>query len=411
MFLLPTAAVRAALLVSTVLQAPPSPPGPFALDTLRPQHGPEVLWHRATSPLVSIRLATAVPADLPTGAAELVQELARPAAIAAARDLGADLDMRIDAGHAVLSVTGPATAFDGLVAILRAAIAEPDLAVGPLRVARARAEDRVLGTLERPEPRLRFLLRARLAATSPAGPELQRLDAETLRGIAGRMYRPRAMQAVLIGDVPAEIVRSAFAGWQPPPPGPPLAPPDPPPPLPEPQAHNAWAALGFVLDADPLVLAVAAELVAQRVRAAAVLSGAAEAWPHPRGGVLVILGGAPGDDPAVAGAARITPFPTAADGDDASALARFLRRLVAEAAALAGPDAVDGAAFVLRRRILLAARTPAGRAEVVAAWHRHAPVGAVHDVLEGLEGVRLAEVRELLSRALASPPLRVEVRP
>ena len=76
----------------------------------------------------------------------------------------------------------------------------PDLAVAPLRTARARAEDRVLAALERPEPRLRALLRARLAGRPATGPDLGRLDPETIRGIAGRLYDPGAAHVVLVGD-------------------------------------------------------------------------------------------------------------------------------------------------------------------------------------------------------------------
>lgn len=404
-----------ALLAQVADSLPPAraaaaaPPPAFALDTLRPADGPVVLRNPTASPLVGLRLVAPVPADVPAGAAELVQELARPAASAEARRFGAALEFDVVGDDAILTLTGPASAFDALAGILRLAVAEPDLAVAPLRIARSRAEDRVLAALERPEPRLRSLLRARLAARPATGPDIARLDPETIRGIAGRLYDPERARVLLVGDVPDEIVLSALARWPTPAPGAVLPPPDTAPPLPRPQVHNVWAALAYPLDTDPAVLAVAAELVAARVRAAG-LAGTAEAWVDPRGGILALLAGAPDDDPEVAGAARITAFPVAEGEDRVSALARYLRRLIAEAAALASPGAVADAAFQVRRGLLLDARSPAGRVAVVTRWSG-AHAGGVHGVLGRLDAVSRAEVRALLDLALATTPIRVEVLP
>lgn len=401
--------MHALLALALLLQAP------LAVDTLRPAGGPEVLWHRFPGPLVAVRLSVPLAGHAEPGAAEILQELARPHATREAHRFGADLALEVTGDEATLLLTGPATAFDALVGILRAAVAEPDLAGAPLRAARARAEHRLLARVERPEPRLRTLLRARLAGNTVAGPGVDRFGPEHLRATAARLHRPDRLRVVLVGDVPPEIVRSAFAAWPSPPVQTTVPRPEPPPPLPAAEAHHHWAALGFPLDVDAATLTVAAELVARRVRAAGLVRGTAEAWTGGAHPALVLLGGAVRDDPAVAAAARITAFPGAGEGDDdaASALARFLRRLVAEAAALAGPAAVADAATAVRRDLLLQARTPGGRAELLGQWSgpRGAPRPAVHDVLGALERVTAPGVREALVRALATTPPRVEVRP
>lgn len=386
---------------------------PLAVDTLRPDGGPEVLWQRLTSPVVALRLSVPVPPDLPPGTVQLLQELARPAAERSAERFGAAVELQVRGDEAVISVTGSAAAFDALVGILRAAVGPPDLSVASLRTARARAEDRVLAALERPASRLRALLRARLDRTTAGGPATDHLDPETIRGLAATLHHPAGLRVILVGAVPEEIARSAFGRWTLPPPGAYLAAVDALPPLPRPEAHHAWAAIAYPLPHHPAVLAVAAELVARRVRAAAVLGGAAEAWTERGRGALVVLGGAATDDPQVAGAARITAFPVAEGEDDVSALARFLRRLIAEAAALTSAEDVAVAAASLRRGILLEAATAPGRAAVLGRWS--GPRGSrrppVHDVLERLDGVTLEEVRTALHGALAGSPLLVEVRP
>lgn len=386
---------------------------PFAVDTLRPAGGPEVLWQRFPAPLVTLRLSVPLPPDLPAGTAELLQELARPAAERSAERFGAAVELHVGGEEAVTTVTGPASAFDALVGLLRAAVAPPDLSVAALRSARARAEDRVLAVLEPPAPRLRALLRARLDRTTIGGPATAGMDPETIRGHAALLHDPRGLRVVLVGDVPEAIARSAFDGWSRPPP--PRRPPGPDalPPLPRPQAHHAWAALAYPLPHHPAVLAVAAELVSRRVHAADVLGGAAEAWTGRGRDALVVLGGAARDDAVVAGAARITASPVAGGEDEVSALARYLRRLVAEAAALASPEAVADAASSLRRGILLEAGTVPGRAAVLGRWSgpRGSRRPSVHDVLARLEAVTLEEVRAALDSALGGSAVLVEVRP
>ncbi|HUG39605.1 MAG TPA: hypothetical protein VMM12_03935 [Longimicrobiales bacterium] len=387
---------------------------PFPMDTVRPPGGPEVLWHRLAGPVVALRLSVPLHDALP-GAAEILQELARPAATREADRLGAAVELRTAGDEAILLVTGPTSAFDALVGILRGAVGEQDLSIGALRTARARAEDRLLARLERPEPRLRAILDARLAGTRPAGPGVDRLGPEHLRAAAARLHHPDRLRVIFVGDVPPQILRSAFAGWRRPPvpaTTPPIATA---PPLPSAEAHHAWAALAYPLDVHPAVLAVAAELVARRVRAAGLLRGTAEARIGPGSQALVILGGAPPDDPAVAAVARITAFPAAGTRQDgeASPIAHFLRRLLAEAATLAGPAAVADAAAAVRRTLLLEARTAPGRAEVLGRWSgpRGARRASVHNVLDGLDGVTAAEVRDALLGALESAPVLAEVWP
>lgn len=387
--------------------------GPFAVDTLRPTGGPEVLWHRHASPLVSLRLSAGLDPRLPAGAAELLQELARPDAVAAAHSIGATLELNVSGDEAVIAITGPASAFDALVSILRRAAAEPVLSVAALPPARARAEDRVLAALERPVPRLRAVLRARLLGAAPRGADLAGLEPEEIRRLAARVYEPGRLRVILVGDPPADIVRSAFTRWPRHPVAPAWPDPDSTPPLPRAQAHHAWAGLAYPVDAGHAAVAVAAALVQARIDAADLRLGRAEAWALAGRSALVLIGGAPVADPAVVGAARITAFRGGDDDDDVSALARFLRRMVAEAAALAGEDDVASAAASLRHRILTQARTAAGRAAVLGEWAGPpgAPRPSVHDVLGALAALCLDDVRSVLDGALAATPLVAEVRP
>ncbi len=382
------------------------PQSPLATRTVRPEAGPEVRVHRQESPLVALRLSVAVPTDLPEGAVELLQELARPAVREGAHRFGARLTFRHEDGRAIVAVVGPASAFDAMVAMLRRATGPPDLAVASLRRARPRAEDRVLARLEQPGPRIRRFLRHELyGGPTPRGAAAARLEPESIRRLQARLYRPDRIRVVLVGAVPDVVIRSAFARW---PTGLDPAPDTPIPvdttgPAAQPQAHREWGGIAFLAEGGP-ALAVAAELVQQRVIRSALRYGAAEAWYEP-GPALALIGAATPGDTVVSTSAGISDL-AARDSAEVppTDVRRYLRRLIAEAAALAGPDAVAAARIAVRRRLLLEARTAEGKAEVIGrTFDRFGPDMDAEEYLQALDAVTLREVRTLLTDVLQTP--------
>lgn len=382
------------------------PQSPLATRTIRPEAGPEVRVHRQESPLVALRLSVAVPVDLPEGAIELLQELARPATRAEAHRFGARLTFRHEDGRAVVAVVGPTSAFDAMVAMLRRATGPPDLAVASLRRARPRAEDRVLARLEQPGPRTRRFLRYELyGGREPRGAAAAGLEPEAIRRLQARLYRPDRIRVVMVGAVPDVVIQSAFARWPTgldPTPDVPI-PADSTGPAAQPQAHREWGGIAFPAEGGA-TLAVAAELVEQRVARSALRYGAAEAWYGPSPALALIGAATPGNT-VVATSAGISGL-AARDSVELAPtdMRRYLRRLIAEAAALAGPDAVAAARTTVRRRLLLEARTAGGKAEVIGrTLDRFGPDGDVEGYLRQLDAVTLREVQALLTGVLETP--------
>lgn len=383
-----------------------APQSPLAVRTIQPEQGPTVLVHRQETPLAALRLSTPVPVELPEGSPELLQELARPEAEAAARRYGARLELRHDDGRAVLMVTGPAAAFDGLVAILRRATDEPDLSVASLRRARARVEDRVLARLEQPAPRVRRLLRHALYdGPEPAGAAATLLGPEAIRRVRALLYDPARIQITVVGPMSPEVIRSAFTGW---------------PrrgslagasalradtvPAARPQAHRQWAGVAGRIEGDPAVIAVAAELIRDRADASALSYGAVEVWYQPSAALALIGAAAPGDSGVDTATAALDVAPPEEADTGANGMDRYLRRLIAETTALAGPEAVAAARNRIRRRLLLDARTTAGKAEVIGqAAEVLGPEVGPEAFLDRLEVVVLADVRRCLDEFLAAP--------
>lgn len=393
-------------MIPLLLAAALIPQSPLGTYPLQPDDGPEVRVHRQATPLVSLRLSMPVPVTLPEGAVELLQELARPDAEAEARRFGARVSLRHDPGRAVVTVTGPANAFDAMVAIVRRAAGAPDLSVAALRRARARAEDRVLARLEQPGPRVRRYLHYGLhGGPEPRGAAGTRIGPEAIRQIRAELYHRGRVRVVLVGDVPDVVIRSAFGGW-------PTAAAvdraearvDTAAAAARPQAHREWGGIAFPIEGDPAVLAVAAALVQQRVDRSALQYGSVEAWYEPAAALVLVGAATPGDSVVEASAGISDLAVRDSIAVPPTDVRRYLRRLIAEAAALASTDAVVRARTGVRRRLLLEARTAAGKAEVIGRVADHCgPAVRPDDYLERLEGVDLADVRGLLRRLLETP--------
>lgn len=388
--------------------------GPLDVRAVHPADGPMVLVHRGTGPLIALRLSARVDTALPDGSVELLQELARPMAAERATSVGARLSLRHEEGHAIVTVTGPATAFDALAGLLSALAGELDLSVSSLRQARSRAESRVLGRLEQPEPRVRTRLwHALYGGPEPEAPTATLLGPESVRELRDRLYHRDGIRITLVGDIPEPLIRSAFASW------PVQRRPDGTPPVPDsvptaarPQAHREWAGVGFTARAaSPAVLAVAAHLVQERMDRSPLLSGSALGWHGPGGPTLVLLGAVVPGDSVVRATAAVSARVVGGGGEDggSTGVGRYLRRMVAEAASLAGPAAVAEAKRQIRRRLLLSARTVTGRVEVVGALTdvERDPGGAAR-FLEDLDHVDARAVMALLENVLTAPAVYVE---
>lgn len=390
--------------------------GPLEVAVVEPTEGPRLLVHRQAGPLVALRLSAPVDPALPEGSVELLQELAGPGARAAAERYGARLALRHEEGAALLTVTGPATAFDALAALLRRAATEPDLSVASLRRARARAEDRVLARLERPGPRVhRLLWHALHGGPEPAGAAASLLPPEAVRQLSARLYDPARIRITVVGAVPDEVLRSAFGHWTggvDPDPDAVLTPADPPVPA-RPQAHREWAGLGYRVDGAAPVLAVAATLIQRRLDRSALRYGVVRPWQGPGGSSLVLVGATEPGDSVVRSTAGVGTLRVRGAGPaiTATGVGSYLRRMIAEAAALAGPAGVAEARSDLRRSLLLEARTVSGRAEVIgrAADALGSPDAAAR-FLDGLETVSLPDVQAALHAVLETPATYVEAR-
>lgn len=401
---------------------------PLATSRLQPTAGPQVHVHAQETPLLALRLSAPVPTGVPEGAVELLQELARPAAEATAHAIGARLVLRHDDGRAVIAVSGPAAAFDALVVLLRRATDSPDLSRASLSGARARAEDRVLARLEQPGPRLRRQLHHRLyGGPPPRGFAAGALSPEAIRRLRARLYDPERLHVVLVGSVPEALLRSAFGNWLPGDGAAALPAPDTSAVPARPQAHREWGGIAFPVDADPAVLAVTAELVGRRLQSSPLRHGAVEAW-HAPAPALILVGAATPGDTAVHTAAGISELEVRDSSEVApDDVRRYLRRLVAEVVAVAGPDAVAAARSAVRHRLLLEARTALGKAEVIgriadlmdgrrtavdAGDGREQAVGALdpHAYLRQVDAVDVEAVRSLLDRILTTPAVVAEAR-
>lgn len=397
----------------------PTPLGPTHL--VRPEGGPTVLVRPGLAlSLVALRVSVPVRDGALPGAARTLAHLAAPRLKAEVAAVGGSARVARTPGHAVYTVVGPARSFDVLATAVRNAILAPPFTTAALVRARAAAEREVLSLLERPETRVRVLLRRRLYLEA-AGLEgdaagLDLLTLERLRHVWSEQYRPDRLRAVMVGSVPEPVLRSALGRW--PAPGVPGSPAESVPPAarPEPQVLRPWAGMAYrVPGADPGALAVAAELVRHRVSASALVAGRAEAWWHPDGPALVVLGSVDTSNVAVAAARasapELGPEPSG-EALGASDLVLYLRRMVAEAAALLSDAHVATAARSLRSELLGAGRTAEGLADLLGAMQdATGDATAAEHLYRALDGVNTGAVREILRAMLEATPAFVEVVP
>lgn len=164
---------------------------------------------------------------------------------------------------------------------------------------------------------------------------------------------------------------------------------------------SSWVGLGYPLEGeDPVVVAVAAHLIDDRLATQGLRSAAAELWwDAGRLGIAVIGAALPGP-------------PVEGDGDIARSLADRLGALVRGMAHSATAASVRRARDDLELRILLGARTPTGLASLIGELaDRAGDPEAAPDFVTALARLDESEVLALLDRLSYQAPILVEVAP
>jgi predicted Zn-dependent peptidase len=382
------------------------------VDVLDDGAGPAVIarWN-PTPALVALRLSVPIDEETsPPGAARILQELARKPLEAEARRIGARIEFSTTPAHAVYMVSGPVGVFGALVALLERAIGPPALSMRSLESARVAVQWEAAAALETPAGLVRRRLQKAmfpfLPAPSGAPAALAPLRPTDLDAFWRRNYRPERMTLVAVGPVRGDRVAAAVAEWRGPEPArhtpgrPPhidVAPAD----GPEPQVVSSWVGLGYPLEGeDPVVVAVAARLIDERLAAQGFRSVSAELWwDAGRLGIAVIGADLPGS------AAE-------ANGDVARSLADRLGTLVRETVHSASAASIRRARDDLEMRILLGARTPAGLASLIGELaDRAGDPEAAPDFVAALAELDESEVLALLDRLSYQAPIPVEVAP
>ncbi len=377
---------------------PNTGPGAVLAELAVEGGGPRVIHQElAEPPLVSLRLSLPVE-EVPglAGATRVLQELARARLAADAAKLGARLELEHASGHAIYAVIGPRESFEGMVDLLRRALGRPTLEPGAIAIARARVEQRALAWLEVPGARVRLGLLAALdptGTTAATSPLPDNLTANDLEWYWRRYFNPQRATVVVVGAVSREAALEAFRDW-----------PTPPSPgsrprsaagereLPAAEAVSNWAAVGWsAVDEDPAVLAVASLLVTERLRNAGLSRAEAELWWNAGGVSFVAIGAVP-------------------RRPDGARLATTLRTAILDATTDITAQAVADARNTLIRRLLLAARTPQGLAELIGRFHDRTgePDGAMR-FLEAIGRVDAPRVAEALRKLQMRPPAMVEL--
>jgi predicted Zn-dependent peptidase len=353
-------------------------------------------------PIVALRMSLQVddPAGY-AGAGHLFQRLALSRLRDQVGRVGGRVQIQRNSDAVVYTVVGPAAELEYLAAVLRSVLSPPSPSEGEMVVALRAMEEARLAEWETAANHVRARLRAGLfpadlpAPGTPAA--AARLDASVLSQLWGEMYSPDRVSVVAVGDVGLGAVREAFADLPAPPrerlrrtfadtvPRPGLAPAE---------STRGWLGLGYDAGGlDPAAVTVAAHLLSDQLRARLTTSEvAAEHWWTHHGQAIALVVAAPGEQ--LADARR-------AIGTVATSLAGALDdRMVRDAATL------------IRREMLLHARTPDRMAELVGSFaDRNGEPDALQRFFDALDRVGLTDVERVLDRLVARTPARVDVPP
>jgi len=387
--------------------AEPSTPAPtrdpFATDTVfRIGGGPRVVkLGTPGSEVVAMRLS--IPFQEgggEVGGGRLLQLLALERTRSRATAAGVTLEGTRTPWGLAYTVVGTGSDFDLLALLIRDAVAESRAGDGEFERLRLSVRSEALRLQETPGARLSADLRSRAAPGSPrldgTPSALDRITRAGVQALWARTHRPEAMTLIVAGEVPHEVLLSAFGDM-----GAPSGPPEPAPggsvaALDQrgTQVFRHWLGHAYVV-ADPRDphASVAALLTADWLRGESqAFESDVQLWEMADRKVITVVASAyPGQ--AVRMRSRL---PTA--------LANTRQSLTSQGVA-------EGVARI-RQDLLFRARTPAGLVTVLG---RHmdatGEATAVRQFLDSLDRVTLDSTRSFFSRMEGQAPLRVEVRP
>lgn len=379
------------------------PADPLVPDTiLAPPERPRIVVLGAPgSPVITLRLFVPVDeAPSEAGAARLLQVVGTNRARGVAGTTGARVEGARTPWGIVYSVEGAIDDLDYLAYLLRIAVAEPALNGVDVHRARNQLLDEARVGEETPAGRIATSLRSQAAPdVTPLGgttASLAGLTPGSLREVWSRTHRAPDLTLVVVGDVPPELLLASVQGMGAPA-GPTPEPPSGPAPTVRPnrvQVLRSWYGQAHVIaDARDPRAAVAALLVARRLREEpGPFEARVELWDLDGRKALATVG--------------------AAYSRSASAMRTRMSGIVGETAEAVADEEIREAVARVRAEAVFAARTPTGRASLVGRFLDATgdPEGARRYVDE-LRALEPEAVRTFLRELADGRVVRAEVRP
>ena len=353
------------------------------------------------SEVVALRLAVPLP-ELPSdaGVGRMLQLLGEQRARAAAAPVGVDLEGARTPWGVAYTVVRARADFDFLAYLIRRAAAQPSPQRVVLERHRSALKEEISKGMETPSGRILTELRA-TAAPSSLPPEgtltsLNAISPATLRDFWRRTHRLEAMTLVIAGDLPDELVVSAFERFATETePGVGVAPRRAPAPAPRrTQVLRHWYGEAYQAgDTGEPRGPVGAVLLSTHLReAGADLEAEVQLWELDRSQIIVVVGAA---------------YPASA-----ARMRQRIQGLVSEARDGTTPTSVRDAVERVRRSLLYDARTPRGLVTFVGR-HTEATGGPTSGrrFLDALEAVTAASMRAYFDALLIRAPALAQVRP
>jgi len=382
----------------------PRPADALTPDTvLTPQLGPRIVrLPTPGAPVVSMRLFIPLregPAE--AGAGEVLESLGTESARAVATQVGASVEGARTPWGIAYTVTGAASDADFLAFVLRSAVQDPfDRRVDFVQALAALEAD-VQRLQETPGGRIAARLREQAApSTPPLGGtrgSLGRMTLADVRALWSRTHQADRMTLVVAGDVPLEILLSAFQSIGAPAMGTVFGPSEAAvsqPSRPAPQVIRHWyGEARVVVDASDPRTEVSALLVSRALQAS---NGRYEAevqvWQLPEAKVLAVIG--------------------AAYTRNRQEMIRRVQGAISETIAGLDESSVRDAVSRIRSDLLMGARSPAGRAALVGLrMEADGNATGARELITALDSVTAESVRDFLQAQAGTNPLLAEVRP
>jgi predicted Zn-dependent peptidase len=370
---------------------------------LTPPSGPRIVRLPAPgAPVVSMRLFIPIrEGAAEAGAARVIQILGTESARAVASQVGALVEGARTPWGIAYTVTGAASDIDFLAFALRSAVEDPVGRQVDFVQAVTALEAEVERLQETPSGRIAARLREQAApSTPPLGGtrgSLGRMTLADVRALWSRTHQVERMTLVVAGDVPLEVLLSAFRALGAPATETAYGPSDAAisqPSRPAAQVIRHWYGEARVIpDASDPHAEVAAVLLAETLEAS---GGSYEAevqlWQLPETRVLTVIG--------------------AAYARNRQEMIRRVQGAVAETVAALDEQGVRDAVSRVRSDLLMGARSPAGRTGLVGiGMEADGNPTAAREILSELDSVTSGSLRAFLEARAGTDPFRAEVRP